>query len=343
MARLDLKRIVLLAVVPALVLTVTAGIYLHGGRFVETDNAYIKADKIPLSAQVSGPVRQVYVSENSAVKTGQLLFELDAEPYRVALQKAQANLGKVQTDLLALKAAYQEKQAEITLAETRYSFAAKTLKRQRDLARQHFVSANALDDAEQGLQLSAQQIVTLERDLQRILQSLGGDLNKPLEQHPSYLAALAEQERAALDLQYIKVTASADGTVSNLPKVGQYLTAGRSSAVLVASDNLWVEANFTEAELAYMRAGQQVSIAIDRIPDQQFSGVVESFSPGTGTEFSVIPAQNATGNWVKISQRVPVRIKLQTASSPEQLLLAGLSAVVSVDTGHQRDILGWRL
>lgn len=342
MAGLNLKRFVLLAVVPAIALTVTAGIYLQGGRFVETDNAYLKADKIPLSAQVSGQVKQVYVSENSAVKAGQILFELDAEPYQVAFQKAQANLGKVQTDLLALKAAYQEKQAEITLAVTRQNFAAKTLKRQRDLARQHFVSANALDDAEQGLQVSAQQIVTLERDLQRILQSLGGDLSKPLEQHPSYLAAVAEQERAALDLQYVKVRASADGTVSNLPKIGQYLAAGRSSAVLVASDNLWVEANFTETELAYMRTGQTVSIAIDRIPDQQFQGVVESFSPGTGTEFSVIPAQNATGNWVKISQRVPVRIKLQQAVSPD-LLLAGLSAVVSVDTGHQRDILGWRL
>lgn len=338
------KRVVFLGVVPVAAALLGAWLYLSGGRVVETENAYLKADKIPLSGQVAGQVRDVLVNENTEVKQGQVLYRLDAAPYQLALEQASAKLAQVQTELAALKASYAEKQAEITLARTKLAFAQKTFNRQTDLARKNFVSATSLDDARQALDLATQQIVTLQQDLTRISESLGGDVNKPLSEHPSYQAALAAKERAALDLSYIDVRAPLDGVVSNLPKPGQFLAAGRSNATLVTK-TLWIEANFTETDIAYMREGQPVSIAIDRLPDVEFTGKVQSFSPATGSEFAVIPPQNATGNWVKISQRVPVRIALDPIADQQayQLLLTGLSAVVAVDTGHKREVLGWSL
>lgn len=338
------KRVIFLGVVPLTAALFGGWLYLSGGRVVETENAYLKADKIPLSSQVAGQVRQVLVAENAEVRQGQVLYRLDDAPYQLALEQASAKLAQVQTELAALKASYAEKQAEISVARTKLAFAQKTFARQTDLARKNFVSATSLDDAKQALELARQQIVTLEQDLTRISESLGGDVELPFQQHPSYQAALAAKARAALDLSYIEITAPVDGVVSNLPKPGQFLAAGRSNATLVAK-TLWIEANFTETDIAYMRQGQTVKIAIDRLPDMEFSGKVESFSPATGSEFAVIPPQNATGNWVKISQRVPVRIALDpiTDSKVQQLLLTGLSAVVAVDTEHQRQVFGWIL
>lgn len=338
------KRVIFLAGVPLVAALVGGWLYLSGGRVVETENAYLKADKIPLSSQVAGQVSQVLVAENAMVSQGQVLYRLDAAPYQLALEQANAKVLQVQTELSALKASYGEKQAEISLARTKLAFAEKTFTRQTDLARKHFVSATSLDDAKQALELARQQIVTLEQDLTRIRESLGGDVEAPLPQHPSYQAALAAKQRAALDLSYIDIKAPLDGVVSNLPKPGQFLAAGRSNATLVAK-TIWIEANFTETDIAYMREGQTASVAIDRLPGVEFSGKVESFSPATGSEFAVIPPQNATGNWVKISQRVPVRIALDpiTDVGAQQLLLTGLSAVVAVDTKHQRQLFGWTL
>lgn len=338
------KRVVFLGVVPLAAALIGGWLYLSGGRVVETENAYLKADKIPLSGQVAGQVREVLVAENAAVTEGQVLYRLDAAPYQLALEQASAKLAQVQTELSALRASYAEKQAEITLARTKLAFAKKTYDRQTDLARKHYVAATSLDDARQALELAQQQIVTLEQDLTRISESLGGDVTKPFSEHPSYQAALAAKERAALDLSYVDVKAPRAGVVSNLPKPGQFLAAGRSNATLVAN-SLWIEANFTETDIAYMREGQPVAIAIDRLPDVEFTGKVQSFSPATGSEFAVIPPQNATGNWVKISQRVPVRIEFDPIQDPQaaKLLLTGLSAVVAVDTGHKRQVLGWSL
>lgn len=339
----SIKRLVLLVGVPAVAAVVGGWLYLTGGRFVETENAYLKADKIPLSSQVAGQVQQVMVRENTLVQAGDVIYQLDPQPFTLAFEQAKAQLAQVYTDLAALKASYAEKQAEIQLAQTRLKFAERTLTRQTDLARKQFVSANTLDDARQAVELAHQQITTLDQDLLRLQQSLGGDVQKPLQQHPRYQAALAAQQRAELDLSYVAVKAPIAGVVSNLPKVGQFLTAGRSNATLVAQQ-IWIEANFTETDIAYMREGQAVTVAIDRLPGVELSGVVESFSPATGSEFAVIPPQNATGNWVKISQRVPVRISLASNSDAQpSLLLAGLSAVVSVDTGHKRQLFGWSL
>ncbi|MNF30231.1 Multidrug export protein EmrA [compost metagenome] len=336
------QRLLLLVVVPLLAALLGALVYLRGGTEVETDNAYVAADKVPASAEVSGTVREVLVQENQAVVAGQLLFRLDPATFHIAVARAEARLAQVRTDLAALKASYRAKQAEITLARTRHAFAVREQQRQADLVARNFVSAARFDQVRQASDVAAQQIVALEQDLRRIGESLGGSVDASVEAHPAYLAAQAEREQARLNLARTEVRAALPGTVSRLPKPGQYLDAGGTALTLVVDGNLWVEANFTEKDLTYMHPGQPVAIHIDTYPDASWHGVVESLSPATGAEFSVIPAQNATGNWVKIAQRVPVRIRLDAAPAMPQLR-AGLSAVVTIDTGHRRSLLGLTL
>lgn len=337
--RRRMKRRVLLGAVPLIAMILTVIAYLGGGRYVETDNAYVKADKIPVSAGVSATVKEVLVTENQTVSAGEVLFRLDPAAFRIAVAKAEARLAQVRADLGALKASYREKQYEIALIRTRHAFALKAQQRQADLLGKHFVSPAGFDEAKQNADLAAQQIPVLEADLKRIAEMLGGSVSAPVERHPSYLAALAELERARLDAARAEVRAPMAGTVSKPPKPGQYVTAGSTAMTLVVSSQPWVEANFTETDLTHVCPGQPAAIHIDTYPDVVWKGVVESLSPATGAEFSLIPAQNATGNWVKIAQRVPVRIKLEQADGLPPLR-AGLSALVKVDTGHQRRLLG---
>ncbi|HJV85240.1 MAG TPA: HlyD family secretion protein [Noviherbaspirillum sp.] len=340
--KLRMKRLLLLVVIPLTAAVIGLAFYMKGGRFVETDNAYVKADKIPVSAEVSGAVKEVLVDENQKVAAGQILFRLDPASFRVTVAKSEAKLAQVRTDLAALKASYRQKQAEIALARTKHAFALKEQRRQADLAARNFISPARLDEARENADIAAQQITTLEQDLKRIAETLGGSVDAPVEQHPSYLAAQAELQQARLDLTRIEVRAPLPGVVSKPPKPGQYVAAGSTAMALVASNNLWIEANFTETDLTNVVPGQLVTIHVDTYPDAEWSGVVESLSPATGAEFSIIPAQNATGNWVKIAQRVPLRIRLDTRPNLPQLR-AGLSTTVEIDTGHRRRLFGFSL
>ncbi|MFM5586119.1 efflux RND transporter periplasmic adaptor subunit [Aeromonas rivipollensis] len=332
-------RLLLLVVVPALALVGAGAIYLHGGRYVETDNAYVKADKVPISTEVLGRVAKVFVAENQQVKAGQPLFELDPESFRVAVTKAEAELAKVRTDLVALQTSYRGQQAEIDVARTRHAYALKEERRQADLVARHFTSTANYDDARQLTIQTAQQQVALEEGLKKIEASLNGDVNLPVEQQPAYREAAAGLAKARLDLARTTIYAPANGIASQLPKPGQYSLVGMTAMMLVETDTPWVEANFTETELTHVQPGQRVDISVDTYPDARWHGVVESLSPATGSEFSVIPAQNATGNWVKIAQRVAVRIKLDEGAELPTLR-AGLSATAEIDTGHQRTLPG---
>lgn len=333
------KRFVLLLLIPTLLIVAGFFVYLHGGRIIETDNAYVKADKVPISPEISGVVKHVSVRENQWVEEGDLLFSLDPEPFEVAVAKAEAKLAQVTTDLQATKASYYEKQAEVELAKTKYNFALREEKRQANLVNDHFISASNFDQAQQNVQLTRQQIDVIESELRSLATKLGGSIDSPIEQHPSYRTALAELAQAKLDLTRVQVKAAEAGVVSNLPEKGEYVKAGNSAMVLVTTGDIWIEANFPETDLTYMEPGQLVEIFIDTYPNQKWTGSIESLSPATGAEFSIIPAQNATGNWVKISQRVPVRIRLDSISDKPQLRV-GFSAVVKVDTEHRRQLFG---
>ena len=337
-----LKRLILLLVVPLIVALIVGGIYLRGGRMVETDNAYVKADLVPVSAEVAGTITEVLIRENQAVSAGQALFRIDPAPFEVAVSKAAAKLAQVRIDLAAMKAEFHEKQAEIVVARTRYAFARKDQQRQADLVARSFISSSRFDDAKQTSDLAGQQISTLQQDLKRIAETLGGSVDAPVDSHPAVLGAQAELDQARLDLARVEVRASLAGVVSRPPKLGQFAAVGATTMALVASEGAWIEANFPETDLTHVHPGQAVSIHIDTYPDVKWKGTVDSLSPATGAEFSVIPAQNATGNWVKIAQRVPVRIRLEL--TPDQpILRAGLSAVVEIDTGHRRRLFGYML
>lgn len=333
--RLSSKRFILLIAVPSFIFLVGIILYVLGGRYVETDNAYVKADKIPVSAQVSGVIKKILVQENQNVIKNQILFQLDPEPFEVSLAKAESKLAQVRIDILALKASYLAKQAEIALARTKYSFALRNKKRQTDLAAKHFTSLFSLDEAKEGSEIAAQQIISIERDLQRLAESLAGGIEEPVEHHPSYLMAKAELDQAKLNLSHTVIKAPISGTINSPPKPGQYITAGTITMTLVANDHPWVEANFTEKELTYIHPGQKVIAMIDVYPGKKWEGIVESLSPATGSEFSIIPAQNATGNWVKVAQRIAVRIQL-TPDSNSPKLRSGLSSWVKIDTEHRR-------
>jgi membrane fusion protein (multidrug efflux system) len=336
------QRLVLLVLIPLLAGVIGTVTYLRGGRIIETENAYLKADKVPVNAEISGVVKEVLVADNQQVKAGDVLFRLDPAPVQIARAKAEAKLQQVRADLAALKASYRTKQAEINLAKTRHQFAIKEQARQAELVSKNFVSASKFDEAKQNTELAALQVTALQQDLQRIAESLSGDVNAPVEKHPSFLSAQAELDQNKLDLSRMEVHAAMDGTVNKPPKLGQFVPAGSMVMALVVNGNVWIEANLTETDLTYVRAGQPVKIHIDTYPDVVWQGEVESLSGATGAEFALIPAQNASGNWIKVAQRVAVKIKIKPhPQAPE--LRTGLSTQVEIDTGHRRSLLGFSL
>ncbi|MDP1692717.1 MAG: HlyD family secretion protein [Burkholderiaceae bacterium] len=332
-------RAVLMLLVPLIAAAVLLAFYLRGGREVETDNAYVKADKIPVSAEVAGPVVEVLVRDNEPVPAGKLLFRVDATPFRVAVAAAKARLTQARTDLAALGATHRQKQAEIALARTRLDFARQEQQRQSDLVARGFISTARFDEARQTRDLAAQQIAVLEQELQRIAVTLGGDIDAPMARHPSMLAAQAALDRAGLDLARTEIRAALPGIVSRPPRRGQFIGVGTVAMALVISDAPWVEANFAETDLTHLRPGQAAVVHLDTYPGFTWRGRVDSLSPATGSEFALIPAQNATGNWVKVVQRVPVRIHLEVEPG-QPVLRAGLSAKVIIETGQKRRLFG---
>ncbi len=340
-AALKIKRFILLGVVPCLVIAIGLGFYLHGGRFVETDNAYIKAEKVPVGSEVSGTIAEVFVTDNQKVQSGQPLFRLEDAHFTIAVAHAQAKLNQASSDIATLKANYNSKQAEIRIAKINYAYALQEQKRQSNPAVMNYISKVSQDALAHEAEISQQKIALLEDELKQIV-AAGGNNTSPIEQHPLYLAAASELEQAKLDLEHTLVKASRPGTISKPPKAGQYVNAGNAATVLVADDSLWIEANLTETDLTYVREGQDVQIDVDTYPDHHWHGLVESISPATGAEFSVIPAQNASGNWVKIAQRLTVRVSI-TPEKEAPVLRAGLSAFISIDTGHKRKLTDFRL
>ncbi|GAB1258952.1 HlyD family secretion protein [Aurantivibrio plasticivorans] len=335
----QLKRFVFMVVVPLGVLVMCLMIYLNGGRYVETDNAYIKADIVPISARVAGTIDYVNVIENQTVARGDLLFRIDNTPFRVQVDKAQARLGEVEATLNALRSKYLEQQVKLDVEKENLAFNERELNRQRDLKGKNFVSESVMDDLEHAVKTSKQNLAIMRHDIDQIEAELGGKTRGSLTDHPSYQLALADLRHAEYELAHTEVRAPLAGVVSNIPKLGQFVREGINAAALVAHANIWIEANFPETDLTHVQVGQAVTFTVDSYPDITWKGEVESISPATGAEFAILPPQNATGNWVKIAQRVPVRVRIHfTQDSPP--LRVGLSAVVDIDTGHVRKLLG---
>jgi membrane fusion protein (multidrug efflux system) len=333
-------RRILLALGPVVVALAAGYLYVTGGRYVATDDAYVRADMVALTAEVSGPIVQVDVRENQHVDHGQVLFGLDEQPFRIALAQAEARLEKAENDVRALKAGYRQEQQELELANKNVAYAEQEFKRQAELVQRDFASRAKYDEAQHDLEVTHQQVAVTEHELKALLADLAGDPDIPVERHPTYLEAKAVRDQAALDLQHAVVRAPFAGVASQKPNLGDYVTAGTPVMSIVADQEVWVEANFKETDLTHVRPGQAATVEVDTYPDDEWPATVESISQATGAQFSVLPAQNASGNWVKVVQRIPVRIALETGPD-DPPLRAGMSVTAEIDTGHRRELPGF--
>ncbi len=332
-------RRVLLTAGPVLVLAGALFVYATGGRYISTDDAYVHAGKLTVATDVSGIVANVAVKESQQVDKGQVLFTLDQEPFQIALAGAQANLGTVRNQLTTLQATYRQKQAQIEQAKTDVAFYETTFQRQQDLLKRGVASQAAFDQARRDLDSARERVTMAQHDAQATLAQLGGNADAPIEQNPNYLAAQAQVDKAQRDLRRTTVLAPIPGIVTNVDalQVGEYLPAAQAAFSLVSSADVWIEANPKESDLTYLKPGAPAIVTIDAYPGREWQATVTSLRPATGTEFSVLPAQNATGNWVKVVQRVPIRLAVQMpADAPP--LRTGMSATVEIDTGHRRQL-----
>jgi membrane fusion protein (multidrug efflux system) len=314
--------------------------YVTGGRVMSTDNAYVEADKVGISTDVSGMVKEIDVKNNQHVEDGQVLFRLDDLPFRLALERADAQVGVVRNDLNALKANYRDMQAQIKQAQDDIGYYDREFRRQQDLAAKNIASQQTFDAAHRNLQNAHQKLASLNQQLAAIAANLNGDPDIPVEQHPRYRDAVAQRNEAARQLDHTVAKAPFAGIVTNVPSLapGKYLQASMTAFYLVATDYVWVDSNPKETELTNVRPGQPVTVTVDTYPDVEWRGAVDSISPAAAQEFSLLPAQNTSGNWVKVVQRIPMRVRLDTSNKNLPPLRAGMSVEVNVDTEHQRGL-----
>ena len=314
--------------------------YVTGGRVMSTDNAYVEADKVGISTDVSGIVKEIDVGNNQHVEVGQVLFRLDDLPFRLALERNEAQVGIVRNDLNALKANYRDMQAQIKQAQDDIDYYDREFHRQQDLASKFIASQQTFDTARRNLQNAQQKLASLNQQLAAIAANLNGDPDIAVEQHPRYLAAVAQRDEAARQLDHTVVKAPFAGIVTNVPAIalGKYLQASMTAFYLVATDYVWVDSNPKETQLTHVHPEQSVTVTVDTYPDLEWHGTVESISPAAAQEFSLLPAQNTSGNWVKVVQRIPMRVRVDTKDKSLPPLRAGMSVEVNVDTGHPRGL-----
>ncbi|MBV9859939.1 MAG: HlyD family secretion protein [Alphaproteobacteria bacterium] len=325
---------------PLLVLLVAMWWYLTGGRYVSTDDAYVQAARTSISADISGRVVAVEVRDNQPVAAGQVLFRIDDRPFRIAIEEATAQLAMARLQIEALKATYRQKVADEAAAENTLSYQQREFDRQRRLLASGFSPQAQYDQTANALEIARQKVASAQHDMANVLAQLGGNADIAIEQHPAVQRAAAALDRARLDLSYTVVRAPEAGVVTKVEQLqpGDYVSAS-TPVFSMMSDRVWVEANFKETELTHMRQGQRATVEIDTYPDAVFRATVISLSPGTGLTFSLLPAENATGNWVKVVQRLPVRLELDGVGPDMPSLHAGLSATVEVDTHYRRPLL----
>lgn len=326
-----LRRPLLMIVVPLLIVTVGAYFWLTAGRSVSTDNAYVSQDKVSISADVTGRVVEVDVGESQTVRKGQVLFRIDPEPFRIALEQADANLANARATVAGLQSTFSGKGAGVSGKREAITYDEIDLQRQQDLMKNGFTTRARLQQAEHTLSQGRSDLASAQADEANARAALGGAPTGAIDRHPLVLAAAAARDKAALDLRRTTIYAPANGLASQTAKVepGQIVAIGIPTMSLLVSNHDWVEANFKETDLDHMRVGQPATVKLDAYPGTPLKGHVLSVGGGTGSEFSVLPAQNATGNWVKVVQRVPVRIAIDDHRGLPPI--AGLSATVTVD------------
>lgn len=318
---------------PLAVLGFFAWEYVVSSREVSTDNAYIKADRILIAPQVGGRVVEVAVSQNQPVKKGDLLFRIDPEPLELAMAQNEAALAYVANVTFASRAKVTGAGTSVSAKRETLAWAQRDLLRMQQLATQELVSRKMLDDARHAVAEAKTDLADAIASETEANAALSGNAGTPLQDLPGYRAAVAMLAKSKLDLAHTEVRAPVDGIIGlHDLQVGEYVNVGQASMPLVATAPIWVEANFKETELTKMRVGQKAVIQVDTYPGVKWHAHVASIAPASGAEFSVLPPQNATGNWVKIVQRIPVRLEIDDANRADApQLRAGMSADVKVE------------
>lgn len=336
--RRRLLRPLLFALLP-LALVAGGYEYVEGGQVMSTDNAYVQAQSSGISTDVSGIVASVAVRNNQHVKKGDVLFRLRDEPFRIALDGAMAQLGTVRNQVLTQQASYKQAVVQIDQAKADLPYYTSVFKRQQDLVSSVVASRATYDQAEHDVTSTREKIMVAQAQAQAMLAQLGYDENQPVENNPFYKQAKSAVDEAQRDLNDTAVRAPFDGIVTNVDslQVGNYLRAAQPAFSLVSDSNIWVDASPKETELTYVARGQKAVVTVDTYPGVVWTGVVDSISPASGSSFSLLPAQNTTGNWVKVVQRIPMRVTLDPADGKPPLRV-GMSVVVEVDTGHARGL-----
>ncbi len=336
--RRSLKRPILFALLP-IALVAGGYYYVTGGQIMETDNAYLQADMVGVTTDVAGIVASVDVHENEDVKAGQVLFRLKPDSFRIALEGAEAKLASARNQLLNLKASYAQTLAQIAQVEADIPYYQTVFDRQQTLISNSAASHATYDDAKHNLEAAKQKVSVAQAQAATTLAELGGDANQPIEKNPLYLEAKSAVDDAQRELDHATVRAPFDGVVTNVNalQTGSYLDAAQQAFSLVSTKNMWIAANPKETELTYVKPGQPVSITVDTYPGVEWKGKVASVSPASGASFALLPAQNTSGNWVKVVQRIPMRVTIDDTEGKPPLRV-GMSTLIAVDTGHARGL-----
>jgi membrane fusion protein (multidrug efflux system) len=337
--RLRLLRPVLMIGGVLLVLIVSLIFWLSGGQYVSSDDTYVNASKVSLSTDVSGLVQKVYVSNNQHVTRGQVLFSLDPENFNIQVASAEAQLAQAELDINAAKRGYAQSQAEIAAQKIQIQADQSNLAKYASVLRSGGVTQATYDNEKYQLEGDQAKLEELTDQSGVQLAKLSGDANIPVDQTPEYQSALATLNNAKRELAHSVVTAPFSGYVTEVDQLepGMFLPAGTAAFGLVSDTDVWITSQPKESDLTWVRPGQSVTITIDTYPGETWNGMVESISPASGSEFSILPAQNSSGNWVKVVQRIPVRVKI-TSSPVGFPLRDGMSAEISIDTDHHRHI-----
>jgi membrane fusion protein (multidrug efflux system) len=336
-------RRALLTAGPVAVLGVSLWLYLSGGQYVSEDDSYVGAPNVTITPQVSGQVTRVAVVQNQTVQAGDLLFEIDPQPFQISLDQANAELEQVSEKLQGLVLTYRQQQAVVAQANADVTFAQQQFDRINTLVQDRVATRAAFDQAQKELRVAQQTKLGAESGADATLAQLGGNIDKPLEQHAAYLAARAQVLLAERNVRLTRVLAPFAGTVTQVENVqpGTFLATGQAAFSLIGSDS-WVEANLKETDLTHIRVGAPATVVLDSYPDAVLQAEVQSLAPASGSVFALLPAQNASGNWVKVVQRVPVRLKI-VKPHPDVVMRDGVSATVSINTGYHRSLATlWR-
>ncbi len=334
------RRPLLLVVLPLAALVGGVVFYLNGGRYVGTDDAYVGAQKVLITPDISGQIEKVVVHEGERVKTGDVLFEIDPAPFRFAVQQARATLDQAHTtydNLVANLKIYGDMEA---LAQQAVDLKQRDVDRKSTLVKSSFGSQLDLDNASNAVVSAKAQLQYLKQQISSAKTQLLGDPELPLDQFPPYAQAKAALDQAQRNLDHTVMRAPIGGIATQVDQIqlGRFVPAGTPVFSIIDTSKPWVDANLKESDFTYVAVGQPVSIEVDAFPDHVFKGTVDALSPGTGAQFAILPPQNATGNFVKVVQRVPVRIYFDPNDKNVDRLKAGMSAYTTIDTGHRRSL-----